>query len=190
MHRSRRCIVCARCRCTWGSYVNRPYLEDLGIGAADFPLLCLASSWATATADADEAAAEKQAAGAEAAEATAEPAEAAAAAGAAAGAEAGTTAPSEAAAAATSGGERRGVDEGGEHTSADPAALRMLSERLGTARLGPSARRELGRTCKRILDTGRLRYLEAKGYRGQLRAYVPPEVSPENVLLLAWPEAQ
>ena len=39
--------------------------------------------------------------------------------------------------------------------------------------------------CKALLDTGRLRYLEAHGYRARLQRYVVETISPENVVLLA-----
>ena len=50
-----------------------------------------------------------------------------------------------------------------------------------------AARRELGRMCKRLLDTGRLKYLQEAGNYGggRLEKYVSEEVSPENVLLMA-----
>lgn len=74
-----------------------------------------------------------------------------------------------------------------EHSAVDPEAAR-LGRSLG-AQLGAQGRVEVGRMCKRLLDTGRLRYLEAHGYAGRLQTYVAQEVSPENVLLVATPAA-
>ena len=76
-----------------------------------------------------------------------------------------------------------------EHSAADPEAMRALGEALG-ARLDGPRRRELGRMCKRLLDVGRLRYLQEHArMAGQLQTYCDEAISPENVLLLAWPQA-
>ncbi|XP_043230106.1 tRNA:m(4)X modification enzyme TRM13 homolog isoform X2 [Amphibalanus amphitrite] len=55
-------------------------------------------------------------------------------------------------------------------------------QRLG---LSPERRTAVGFQCKRLLDEGRRRYLESRGFCARLVRYVPPAVSPENVLLLA-----
>jgi len=41
--------------------------------------------------------------------------------------------------------------------------------------------------CKRLLDTGRLRYLAQHGYSVRLQTYVDEIVSPENMLIVAQP---
>ena len=76
-----------------------------------------------------------------------------------------------------------------EHAPADSAATLELERSLGD-QLSAAERVELGLACKRLLDTGRLRYLARHGYRGWLQHYVPETVSPENTLLIAVPEAR
>ena len=47
------------------------------------------------------------------------------------------------------------------------------------------SRVEVGRMCKRLLDAGRLCYLQEHGYAGGQCAFVEQAVSPENVLIFA-----
>ncbi|XP_043202914.1 tRNA:m(4)X modification enzyme TRM13 homolog isoform X2 [Amphibalanus amphitrite] len=95
---------------------------------------------------------------------------------------------------AEDGGERPSVQPGPEPAngpgpeagdqpgpgSRDASAGRY--QRLG---LSPERRTAVGFQCKRLLDEGRRRYLESRGFCARLVRYVPPAVSPENVLLLA-----
>lgn len=46
-------------------------------------------------------------------------------------------------------------------------------------------KRKWGWRCKRILDVGRVHYLKSIGYETQFRYYVNPDVSLENILLVA-----
>eukprot|EP00900_Chrysochromulina_parva_P004114 jgi/Chrpa1/13703/Chrysochromulina_OHIO_Genome00020858-RA len=39
--------TCCHHKCSWGTYCNRPFFEELGISAEDFQLLTVISSWAT-----------------------------------------------------------------------------------------------------------------------------------------------
>ena len=71
-----------------------------------------------------------------------------------------------------------------EHACTDPTAA-MIGQTVSAA-LSASERSALGRMCKRLLDTGRLRYLEAHGYAGRLQEYVEETVSPENTLIVGW----
>ncbi|XP_066453326.1 tRNA:m(4)X modification enzyme TRM13 homolog isoform X2 [Eleutherodactylus coqui] len=48
-------------------------------------------------------------------------------------------------------------------------------------------REHLGRLCKLLIDRGRVDYLERMGYKASLEYYTEPEVSLENVLLIAIP---
>lgn len=48
-------------------------------------------------------------------------------------------------------------------------------------------RENLGRLCKLLIDHGRLDYLNSMGYTASLEYYTEPEVSLENVLLIAVP---
>eukprot|EP00250_Pteridium_aquilinum_P000447 c10490_g1_i1 orf=110-1522(+) len=49
----------------------------------------------------------------------------------------------------------------------------------------PAYRAELGLKCKKLLDVGRLYWLMQMGMKAKLVAYVSPEITPENTLLLA-----
>ncbi|OXB81503.1 UNVERIFIED_CONTAM: hypothetical protein H355_004409 [Colinus virginianus] len=49
-------------------------------------------------------------------------------------------------------------------------------------------RKEIGSLCKLLIDHGRIRYLEHRGYRAALQYYTDCSVSLENVLLTAVPE--
>jgi hypothetical protein len=51
--------------------------------------------------------------------------------------------------------------------------------------LQPSRKEAVGRKAKRILDKGRMIYLEKMGYKTVLAEYCEKSVSPENVLLIA-----
>lgn len=150
--------TCCHHRCEWRSYVNQEYILSLGFSGEQFGTLCALSSWATGC---------RASAGA----ATAPTAEGSAVlqSGAAAGL------PPAAVAA-----------EAEEHPPADTAATRELERSIG-GRLSAAERVKLGLACKRLLDTGRLRYLAQHGYRGWLQHYVPESVSPENTLLVAVP---
>ncbi|GAB4817542.1 hypothetical protein N2152v2_004588 [Parachlorella kessleri] len=51
--------------------------------------------------------------------------------------------------------------------------------------LGRAERMAVGHKCKRLIDYGRMLWLQQQGFKAELVAYVPPEVSGENRLLLA-----
>ena len=153
--------TCCHHRCEWRSYVNQEYILSLGFSREQFGTLCALSSWATGC---------RPSAGATTA---------AAAEGSAvlqSGAAAGLPPPTVAA-------------EAEEHQPADTAATRALERSIG-GRLSAAERVQLGLACKRLLDTGRLRYLARHGYRGWLQHYVPESVSPENTLLVAVPRGE
>ena len=153
--------TCCHHRCEWRSYVNQEYILSLGFSGEQFGTLCALSSWATGC------------------RASAGAATAAAAEGSTvlqSGAAAGLPPPAVAA-------------EAEEHQPADTAATRELERSIG-GRLSAAERVELGLACKRLLDTGRLRYLAQHGYRGWLQHYVPESVSPENTLLVAVPRGE
>uniref|UniRef100_A0A2C9LXY1 tRNA:m(4)X modification enzyme TRM13 n=1 Tax=Biomphalaria glabrata TaxID=6526 RepID=A0A2C9LXY1_BIOGL len=46
-------------------------------------------------------------------------------------------------------------------------------------------REEIGRKCKRLIDTGRLHFLKSKGLQCFLREYIDESITPENVVLIA-----
>ena len=182
--------TCCHHRCTWGSYVNRPFLESVGICEADFPIVCLLSSWATgaSTTGASTTAASTTGASTMAAATTGAASEGRAEGSTKGGGETlgglsqDASTPTLSSSAVDVSGSTRTAEE--EHSTADPEALRAITQCLGE-RVDRASRIELGRMCKQLLDTGRLRYLEAHGYATHLQMYVPPDVSPENVLLVA-----
>uniref|UniRef100_A0A8B9IG30 tRNA:m(4)X modification enzyme TRM13 n=1 Tax=Anser cygnoides TaxID=8845 RepID=A0A8B9IG30_ANSCY len=49
-------------------------------------------------------------------------------------------------------------------------------------------RKEIGALCKLLIDHGRIRYLQQRGYRATLHHYTESAISLENVLLTAVPE--
>ncbi|XP_048799858.1 tRNA:m(4)X modification enzyme TRM13 homolog isoform X2 [Lagopus muta] len=49
-------------------------------------------------------------------------------------------------------------------------------------------RKEIGSLCKLVIDHGRIRYLQHRGYKAALQYYTDSSVSLENVLLTAVPE--
>jgi len=52
-----------------------------------------------------------------------------------------------------------------------------------------AARTQLGLLSKRLLDEGRLVWLRNNGWEGRLVRFVDRAVTPENVLLLGWPQS-
>lgn len=54
-----------------------------------------------------------------------------------------------------------------------------------TQRLSREQRELIGYQCKRVLDYGRLKHLQANGYQASLKFYVSRDVTLENVILLA-----
>jgi hypothetical protein len=52
-------------------------------------------------------------------------------------------------------------------------------------RLTPSEKREIGFQAKRLIDVGRVRYLQNQNFNSSLFYYVDENISPENVLLVA-----
>ncbi|KAL1919711.1 uncharacterized protein VTP21DRAFT_1642 [Calcarisporiella thermophila] len=51
-------------------------------------------------------------------------------------------------------------------------------------------REQLGLSCKRILDVGRLQFLQTLGFNVELVRYVDPSISLENVAIMAVPSAK
>ncbi|XP_006812702.1 tRNA:m(4)X modification enzyme TRM13 homolog, partial [Saccoglossus kowalevskii] len=49
-------------------------------------------------------------------------------------------------------------------------------------------REQIGKMCKRLIDIGRIKYLQSHGFNVQLGHYVTPSVSLENVVLMASPK--
>ena len=188
--------TCCHHKCSWGTYCNRPFFEELGISAEDFQLLTVISSWATSgAADGGAGSGDRGGGGLNARDDAANaPYNAPIAPNAAADAQRGAPnaqhdaliAPN-AAADAQHGAPNAQHDASllGEHENADPEAAQLGA--LLDGRIDAPTRRQLGRMCKRLLDTGRLRYLAQHGYSVRLQTYVDEIVSPENMLIVAQP---
>ena len=54
--------------------------------------------------------------------------------------------------------------------------------------LSVAERQEIGFRCKRVLDMGRVAYLQSMGLQAQLVYYVDRTISPENAVLIATPK--
>ena len=48
-------------------------------------------------------------------------------------------------------------------------------------------KKKIGHLCKLLIDQGRIKYLQQKGFSPALQYYIEPRVSLENVLLTALP---
>ena len=167
--------TCCHHKCSWGTYCNRPFFEELGISAEDFQLLTVISSWATSgAADGGAGSGNRGGGGLNARDDAANALYNA------------PIAPN-AAADAQHGAPNAQHDAPllGEHENADPEAAQLGA--LLDGRIDAPTRRQLGRMCKRLLDTGRLRYLAQHGYSVRLQTYVDEIVSPENMLIVAQP---
>jgi hypothetical protein len=66
-----------------------------------------------------------------------------------------------------------------------PAGANSVAARTGLSKQGQE---EVGRLCKRLLDTGRIRFLEANGFSARLQVYIDRALSLENVVLVATPK--
>ena len=171
--------TCCHHRCTWDTYVNRSFMERLGFGSREFALIALLSSWATNASESgsdggdrtasDEAPEGKRARREGKCVANADDVEY--------GGSGGLPASRESA------HDMAAAPE--EHSMAAGEAL-ALTQSLGGC-LDAATRSEIGRMCKTLLDTGRLRYIEQYGYKGKLQRYISSAVTPENVVLVAAP---
>lgn len=88
--------------------------------------------------------------------------------------------------------DERSMDQGtgaGEEEEKDEILNCMEEQESIVSSLGLSVpeREELGFKCKRILDMGRLLYLQNRGLHAELVYYVDRDISPENAVLIATP---
>lgn len=65
--------------------------------------------------------------------------------------------------------------------------VRSFPPFYGTRILTVEERKEIGCLCKRLIDHGRIEYLQQRGYKAVLQYYIESAVSLENVLLTAVP---
>lgn len=84
-------------------------------------------------------------------------------------------------------GKKADADEEAEHET-DQSEEFHPNDRYSRMGLSESNREEIGRLCKRVLDCGRIQYLNNAfpSLSVQLKHYVSPEVSLENALLLCY----
>lgn len=75
--------------------------------------------------------------------------------------------------------------EHADHVQEDGSGGGVPVGRYATLGLDIQRRENIGRQCKQVIDRGRVAYLSALSLEAQLFYFVDPEISPENVLLLA-----
>jgi len=163
-------LCCHHC-CSWPQYVGRPFLQNLGFTGEDFHLLCCLSSWATCGIRLKKRRRE----------------------------DAGRTVNDTAR-------ESDDWDSDNEHSHDTAKENATAKESLSGSEEGTkeksapenddddrwsnytvSEREEIGRQCKRLIDAGRLWYLESHDLSARLAFYVVSSVSLENAVLLATP---
>ena len=112
------------------------------------------------------------------------------------GTDAGPAAEGGAVAIAQAAEEAEGGPEADEETSADaseehaaPQAPLDCTVPLALKE-DPIRRAAVGRMCKRLIDLGRVEYLRSIGLEAELMHYCDAALSPENCLILAWPQGR
>lgn len=66
-----------------------------------------------------------------------------------------------------------------------PAQEEALPGRYAALGLNVATRERIGRQCKQVIDCGRVSFIASWPLNARLVLYVQPDVSPENVLLIA-----
>ncbi|XP_005104573.1 tRNA:m(4)X modification enzyme TRM13 homolog [Aplysia californica] len=152
--------LCCHHRCDWATYVGREFMQNCGVTPVEFDLLTRLSSWATC------ARGKWRNFSKDSADATDSPKD---------------LGPQEDR--KDNAGEIDADEQPGDHV-ADDLVTSKSSNALRES-LSVTVRENIGRKCKRLIDTGRLHYLRSKGMTCCLREYVSGEITPENVVLLA-----
>ncbi|KAF9164349.1 hypothetical protein DFQ26_001560 [Actinomortierella ambigua] len=154
-------LCCHHC-CRHHMYPNQAFLEECGITERDFALITRMSSWGVSVNTTKTLGSDEVV---EAKEGEAKK----------------DTGPS------ASKGEEDGDDdeEEDEHGLVDTAAKDLESN---ISVLTFQRRVELGLRCKRLLDVGRVRYLEQHGFDAEVVYYTDPDTSLENLALMAVPK--
>lgn len=166
--------LCCHHRCTWDSYVGQEYMHNCGVTPTEFDLLTRLSSWATcargkATKKTQRKTKEEEMTAEENSNRTTSDID---------HNQQNDTGPSQV--------PKEDITD--QESLEDHTASDMVSSHISQGfreGLSVSAREEVGRMCKRIIDMGRLHYLRSKGMTSSLQEYVSDEVTPENVVLLA-----
>ncbi|BFZ17046.1 hypothetical protein BsWGS_20085 [Bradybaena similaris] len=153
--------LCCHHRCTWDTYIGREFMSACGISPQEFDLLTRLSSWATCakiTAKSTRSKNNENSSGKHSEE-------------------------NDLVSPAHQSGIV-GTDVKAEDHRTDDLVNLDASTPL-REQLSVSEREDIGRKCKRLIDTGRLHYLRSKGMKCFLRQYIDEELTPENVVLLA-----
>ena len=178
--------LCCHHRCDWQTYTGKEFFTDLGLSARDFHLICSMTSWATCATrtflnklaereterdnENSEALGHKDDSKITEEEAQIEESEP----------ERKRTkidADKE-----TSDLQQKHSEPAGEHESPGDDG-EYCHPRYGS--LTPEQREEVGYQCKKLIDIGRLKFIESHGFNVQLVKYTTSELSLENVALLA-----
>jgi len=160
--------LCCHHRCTWSTYVGQEFMQQCNVTPSEFNLLTRLSSWATCAQGKAQRLETKSSTSTHTEPSTQNI----------------ERSDSEKLNSATDQQTKDTQEVQDEHLAAD-----MISSHLSSGlkkSLSISKREEIGRMCKRIIDTGRLHYLRSKGMDCSLREYVSQDVTPENVVLLAY----
>lgn len=151
-------LCCHHC-CSWPQYVGRPFLQNLGFTAEEFHLLSCLSSWATCGIRL-----KKRRKGI-----------------------AGQTDNNRVYNTVT---DNDSCDSDGNepNISEEDQGKSESDDEDRWSHYTVSEREEIGRHCKRLIDAGRLWYLESHDFNARLAFYVDSTVSLENAVLLATPK--
>ena len=201
--------LCCHHRCDWVTYTGKQFLTDLGLSAKDFHLICSMTSWATCatrtflnklaergTEKDEENETVKGAANDDKTTSKGEKD----------GGENGEPDPKKA---KVDNSVNKVTDTGSEESeTAKDTNIEELTSKMKQSSsrsvgehenlvddndyyhprygsLTPEQREEVGYECKKLIDTGRMKYIEAHGFNVRLVKYTTSELSLENVALLA-----
>ncbi|KAI7863848.1 methyltransferase TRM13-domain-containing protein [Spinellus fusiger] len=150
--------LCCHQLCRYEMYPNQEYLEKANITKVDFDRICKMSSWATSGSRCSCNSSS-------------------------------TEAPSDA-------GPKETAEKEEEEEEEEEEEHADIEQEEGDADLSSNhysgwnlhEREKIGYECKRILDAGRLKYLESCGLSAELVYYVDPSTSLENCALIAVPK--
>ena len=176
--------LCCHHRCDWQTYTGKEFFTDLGLSARDFHLICSMTSWATCATrtflnklaerategDNENSEALKHIDDSKITEAEIEESEP----------ERKRTkidADKE-----ISDQQQKHSEPAGEHESPGDDTD-CYHPRYGS--LTPEQREEVGYQCKKLIDIGRLKFIELHGFHVRLVKYITSELSLENVAFLA-----
>eukprot|EP00049_Salpingoeca_infusionum_P023232 m.11033 g.11033 ORF g.11033 m.11033 type:complete len:489 (+) comp5659_c0_seq2:302-1768(+) len=182
--------LCCHCVCDWPRYVGQAFFQNHGLDHVDFSILKLISTWGTLDPKEDIAATQAKRRSKEERRFKARSTKIATSVCASLGAPA-----------STDDGDfcedDRGAQEPldieaasndcGDDDDEVPAVTQSAPHALGLSR---EHMVRLGQMAKRLIDQGRVLYLQQHGWNTHLIRYVERDVTPENLLLIATPPTQ